>query len=167
MPKLENMDKIVKFVNIMIILLFLFIDSSYSMQFEAGKPFYILFKFPSLLLMQYLSHLNNIFFSFYITAPKPCKTDRDCPIAAVSNFGKSSKRMRCRKGFCVRKRIVISSKNYTIVRYKRINTQTCTLLKYSISYSSISYCDHPLNKFALCFSNSTNLTTTLLPLTTV
>jgi hypothetical protein len=64
MPKLETMDKIVKFVNIMIILLFLFIDSSYSMQIGGGKPFYILFKFPSLLLMQYLSHFNNIFFLF-------------------------------------------------------------------------------------------------------
>ncbi|CAJ2669759.1 unnamed protein product [Trifolium pratense] len=67
MQKLENMDKIFKFVNVMIIIFSLFLASTR------------------------ISHAD---------IPIPCKIDRDCPVATISQF-RRPKRMRCRKGYCI------------------------------------------------------------------
>jgi hypothetical protein len=148
MQKVVNRDKLFKFVNVMIILISLFLV---PMRISNSKPFLSPFRISyfNYFLRNILFHFNNIvFFSFYTTTAIPCKIDRDCPLSSISQLRSQSKRMRCRKCFCIWKWLY-SSKDYMITRSKRIHKRATRLL-YEFMFSS---CDHPLNEFFVSFSN--------------
>ncbi|CAJ2669750.1 unnamed protein product [Trifolium pratense] len=90
------MDKISKFVNVMIIILSLFLVSTQS-QILGSIPCVRDRDCPHDTISKLSKRMKC---QSQRSGPIPCVRDRDCPIS-ISQVHSRNTRMRCRKGYCV------------------------------------------------------------------